>query len=241
MSKPLLIIIGADKGGVGKTTVSRTVLDYFDASGFSYRAFDTESPNGVLKRFFPRNTDVIDLATVPDQMKVFDTLSTEQISVIDVRAGLLSPTLKTLADVGLLDAVKTGQVNLIVMHVLGASVASLSEVKETSAIIEGAKYFLVKNHINGSTFFEWDAAAHDAVFKDVGDGIVEIPLLDPRANEDVDTSGVPFRAFIANEKADGSTANNSFTLRGYVRTWLKTVCREFDRIGLNVMAGATVL
>jgi CO dehydrogenase nickel-insertion accessory protein CooC1 len=29
MAKPALILVGADKGGVGKTTVARTLLDYF--------------------------------------------------------------------------------------------------------------------------------------------------------------------------------------------------------------------
>jgi cellulose biosynthesis protein BcsQ len=28
MAKPGVILVGADKGGVGKTTVSRTLLDY---------------------------------------------------------------------------------------------------------------------------------------------------------------------------------------------------------------------
>ncbi len=31
MAKPALILVGADKGGVGKTTVARTLLDYFTA------------------------------------------------------------------------------------------------------------------------------------------------------------------------------------------------------------------
>jgi cellulose biosynthesis protein BcsQ len=31
MVKPVVIVLGADKGGFGKTTVSRTLLDYFDA------------------------------------------------------------------------------------------------------------------------------------------------------------------------------------------------------------------
>ncbi len=31
MAKPAVILVGADKGGVGKTTVSRTLLDYFTA------------------------------------------------------------------------------------------------------------------------------------------------------------------------------------------------------------------
>ena len=31
MPKPTVILVGADKGGVGKTTVARTLLDYFTA------------------------------------------------------------------------------------------------------------------------------------------------------------------------------------------------------------------
>ena len=31
MAKPTVILVGADKGGVGKTTVARTLIDYFGA------------------------------------------------------------------------------------------------------------------------------------------------------------------------------------------------------------------
>jgi septum formation inhibitor-activating ATPase MinD len=31
MAKPTVVVVGADKGGVGKTTVSGTLLDYFTA------------------------------------------------------------------------------------------------------------------------------------------------------------------------------------------------------------------
>src|SRR5690349_17288784 len=57
MSKPAVIIVGADKGGVGKTTVTRTLLDYFNARKIPTRAFDTEAPKGTLKRFHPDVTD----------------------------------------------------------------------------------------------------------------------------------------------------------------------------------------
>ena len=33
-----------------------------------------KSPRGTLKRFFPKITEIVDLTTVPDQMKIFDTL-----------------------------------------------------------------------------------------------------------------------------------------------------------------------
>ncbi len=106
MAKPAVIVVGADKGGVGKTTVSRTVLDYFSANNIPTRAFDTESPRGTLMRFHPDITEIVDVTSTTDQMKIFDTLNTSgtSVTVIDVRAGLLSPTLAALRDIGFLDA-----------------------------------------------------------------------------------------------------------------------------------------
>ena len=96
--KPVVLLIGADKGGVGKTTVTRTVLDYLALKNMPARAFDAEHPRGTLKRFHPVSTDVIDITDVADQMKMLDTLHTSdvKVSVIDIRAGLLSGTLQAL-------------------------------------------------------------------------------------------------------------------------------------------------
>ena len=86
MAKPTVIVVGADKGGVGKTTVARTLLDYFTAHQVATRAFDTEAPKGTLKRFHPDISEVVDVTTVPDQMRIFDTVSDLSVTVIDVRA-----------------------------------------------------------------------------------------------------------------------------------------------------------
>ena len=63
MAKPAVILVGADKGGVGKTTVSRTLLDYFASRKVPTRAFDTEHPRGTLSRFHPDITDVVDVTS----------------------------------------------------------------------------------------------------------------------------------------------------------------------------------
>jgi hypothetical protein len=59
MTKPAVVPIGGDKGGVGKTTLARTLLDY-----------------------------VVDINHVPDQMRIFDTVNSTDatVSLIDVRA-----------------------------------------------------------------------------------------------------------------------------------------------------------
>jgi hypothetical protein len=236
MAKPAVILVGADKGGVGKTTVARALIDYLVAHNIPVRAFDTEAPKGTLRRFHPDVTDVVDLTSTPDQMKVFDTVSSAsaQITVIDVRAGLLSTTLRSLRDIGFLDAAKKSQLTFAVFHILGPSVASLDEIAETSGFIGDASYFLVKNFINNTTFFEWDPATYNSYFKKIkGAYEITVPKLNEMACEQVELASVPYVSFVANKGTDGQGANYSFVLRGYVRHWLGTVWAEFDRVKLN--------
>lgn len=239
MAKPAVIVVGADKGGVGKTTVSRTVLDYFTANNVPTRAFDTEAPRGTLKRFHPEVTEIVDVTATADQMKIFDTLNTgPSVTVIDVRAGLLSPTLASLRDIGFLEAAKSGQITFAVFHILGPSIASLEEIAETASFMNGAKYFLVKNFINNTSFFEWDQATYNSYFRKIRDATeLTIPKLNEMAYEQVEVASVPFLQFVANKGTKGEAANYSFVLRGYVRHWLGNVWGEFDRIKLTDIVG----
>src|SRR5258708_28318138 len=231
MAKPAVVVVGADKGGVGKTTVSRTLLDYFSANNVQTRAFDTEHPRGTLKRFHPEYTEIGDMRAAPDQMKIFDPLNTAgpSVTVIAVRAGLMSPPLAALRDIGFLDAAKSGQITFAVFHILGSSIASLDEIAETASFMGGAKYFLVKNFINNTSFFEWDQATYAAYFNRIKDATeLTIPKLNEMAFEQVEIASVPFLKFVANKRIHDEAANYSFVLRGYVRHWLATVCSEFD-------------
>jgi hypothetical protein len=240
--KPAVILIGADKGGVGKTTVARLLADYLVGKNVPTRAFDTETPRGTLKRFHGDMTEVVDITSTADQMKILDTLNTAQVkvSIIDARAGSFAGSLRALRDIGFLEAVREGQFTFIMFHVLGSSIASLDEIAETAPYAPDAHYFLVKNHVNDTTFFEWDPATYSSYFsKTRSAGEVTIPKLSEMAYEQVDIAGAPFSAFVANRAGDGRPANHSFVLRGYVRTWQRKVNEEFDRIGLiDLLTGA---
>jgi len=241
MAKPAVIVVGADKGGVGKTTVSRTLLDYFSTHNVVTRAFDTESPRGTLKRFHPDNTEIVDITATADQMKILDTLKAviPSVTVIDVRAGLMSPSLALLRDIGFLDAAKAGEITFAVFHILGPSIASLEEIAETAKFMGGAKYFLVKNFINNTSFFEWDHATYNAYFHRIEDATeLTIPKLDEMAYEQVEIASVPFLKFVANKDISNENADYSFVLRGYVRHWLGNVWGEYDRIKLTDIVGS---
>ncbi len=240
--KPTVIVVGADKGGVGKTTIARAVLDFLSLNNIEARAFDTETPRGTLYRFHPDETMIVDLTSTADQMKIIDTLNSSQakVSIIDVRAGGLSPALEALDEIAFFDAVKAGEFHFILLHVIGPSIASLEEIAEIAPYMTDAHYFMVKNHVNDTTFFEWDPQTHAKYFEDVNTtGEITIPKLGELAYEQVELAGTPYSTFIGNLTADGEPADHSFVLRGYVRTWLARVADEFERVGLlDLVTGA---
>jgi hypothetical protein len=236
MAKPAVILVGADKGGVGKTTVSRTLLDYFASRKISARAFDTECPRGTLVRFHSSIADVVDVTSVQDQMKIFDTVESSgtEVTLIDIRAGIMTSTLEALRNIGFLDMAKRGDLAFAVFHILGPSVASLDEIAETSKFLLDARYFLVKNFINNTTFFDWDEGTYNSYFNKIPHATeIVVPKLSEMACEKVELSAVPFSTFIADKTANGLAAGYSFVLRGYVRHWLNQVFAEYDRVRLN--------
>jgi len=240
MATPTVILIGADKGGVGKTTVARALLDYLGTQGIPTRAFDTESPKGALHRFHPKISEIVDVAEIAGQMRIFDTVSDSSVTVIDVRAGLLASMLQTLSNIEFLGSAKTGQITFVIFHILGSSIESLNEIKNLSSFTKDCKYFLVKNFINDTSFFEWNQATYSSYFKKLNDAVeIKIPKLTERAYEEVELVSVPFSTFIANKDQKGDPANYSFVLRGYVRHWLAQVWDEYDRVKLkDIVANA---
>ena len=59
MTKPAVVLIGADKGGVGKTTVARTLLDYFAERRVRARASSLIEPHSTpLAKASPQHIEL---------------------------------------------------------------------------------------------------------------------------------------------------------------------------------------
>lgn len=233
--KPTLILVGADKGGVGKTTLSRALIDYLGRHNILTRAFDTEYPRGTLNRFYPQIAPVIDLTSVADQMRLLDTLETAsvKVTVVDLKAGNLSYALDIFERIGVLEAARAGQFDIGLLHVIGPAIASLQEIAEVARYLKGVDYTVARNFINETNFFEWDAATHQKYFAHLDQrNEINIPKLNEMAYEQVDLAGVTFKDFIDNVGANGQPAKFSFVLRGYVRKWCAELDGELSRLRL---------
>jgi hypothetical protein len=151
-------------------------------------------------------------------MKVFDGLNKAQVTLIDIRACLLS-TLRSLSLLGFLDGVRDGSLRISVVHVIGSK-ASFDEIESTAAAVEGAKHHVLLNHTNSrssSAFrLQWRIRSRSA-------------FLTETAASTVDRKGMGFNSFHADE------AGQSRTLRGYVNAWLKPIFWSYDTVALNAL------
>ncbi len=233
--KHTVIMVGADKGGVGKTTIARALLDYLQRKNILVRAFDTENPRGTLHRFYPGITDIIDFNEVADQMKVLDTVNTSEtkVTIVDLKAGNLSRSLDTFDKIGVLDAARNGEFTLGLMHVVGPSIASLDEMGEVASYTNGIPYVVARNFINETNFFEWDEKTYKKYFANLPNAKeIEVPKLNEMAYEQIDLAGTTCSDFVANRNAKGGAGNFSFVLRGYAKKWRSDIDQEFEKLEL---------
>lgn len=215
---PLIIIVGADKGGVGKTTVTRALLDYLARKQVDFRAVDTEPEPGVLTRF-GKNVALINAATVPGQMAIIDRAADNSITIVDARAGLLTPILKAFHRIDLLRDVREGKLRLLVLHVVGASVASGSEIQPVMTALQGANLIRVDCETAPNMAFP---------AKVPGEVAIKVPYLDAVAYDSVDAAGASFMLHASDPKC-------SRVISGYLLDWLRTVHASFDTAGIGAM------
>jgi hypothetical protein len=233
MIKPTLVVIGSQKGGVGKTTTARLLTHWLENQKRQYFCFDTESPNGSLSRFYPDVSEIVDVNETEGQMKIFDPLLSRNENftyMIDLRAGIMFDFLDTMENLFIMKDVREGAFRMYFLHVLGASLESLQEVKQTMSRFEGARHVVVRNLGAGGEFSGWTDSDIRSDFLAKGGIELTIPPLDPVAYRSVDQSSSSYNQYVANERQDGATADNSYILRAYVRHWLVQCDLQMDKL-----------
>ena len=213
-----LFLVGGDKGGVGKTTVSRLVYDFYKERDVSVFVFDTEYPLGNIVRFV-KSCRIIDIERISDQVLLFDSVlgTKNSVVVVDIKAGVTTRLLELLDQIEFFSEARRGFVDLTFVHVLGASVASRRESPQIKKYSDKMNYVTVYNKINNSQTISYDQGVEADIYVD---------KLDELVYEEIDRIGICLTDFISPEAG----AKISFVMRGYARSWFNSVKAQMNTL-----------
>ena len=219
------VLVTGGKGGVGKSTFSRGLLDVYLSQGITVAAYDGDPDNSQLFRFYQQQgAGVVPLAL--DVQGQADRLLDEmeaakaQVFLIDVAAGG-SKTLRDLEDdIGLVsEAVEMGY-GFTVVSVMSRVKDSVNLLRNTLEMTEGlpADHVAVKNLYFGDEdqFELFDESKTKPRLTERGGVVVEMPKLFDDTYAAIDQANLPFRTALGVPTRMMPRAHKS-----RVRKWLR--------------------
>lgn len=183
-----IVFVGGDKGGVGKSTVARTLLEFYQQQKVDLLVFDGDDTNPTLTRFYKQ---AVRLST--RSAEGFDPLLAKleggpAVQLVDLGAGS-SIALKQFVDrVGFLDLAQEYGVKVTFVFVLAPTKDSIKLLNVLSEQYgDRIDYVVARNERNEGAWDLWEKSRTRAkVVEELGGIEITIPTLDPWTAEKVD-------------------------------------------------------
>ncbi|CAK0747684.1 putative Chromosome partitioning protein ParA [Gammaproteobacteria bacterium] len=228
-----LILVHGDKGGVGKSTLSRAVLDYLYRKIRIPVVYDADCRNSQVYRFykdiFPVNQ--LDLRIRGAFDKILDKLSegkktTEKYSVfVDLPAQAGKDLDEALSEMRFVDALDSIHARATVLFVIGRSMDSVNALQIASNIFgTSADFVVIKNGFFGEPdhYTLYDSSQIRQNLLKGGAKELLIPVLWGDAYDAVDRLNLPFFKVAESELPLSTKAR--------VSSWLDKFDAQFEKI-----------
>lgn len=214
--------IGGEKGGVGKSVVSRVLAQYHIDNEKPFIGFDTDRSHRSFTRFYSGYAH----PTVVDSYESLDTIAAAveqdplQNMIVDLAAQTFAPVSRWINDSGVFEAFGELGVGVNFWHVMDDgkdAVDLLGRLFDTFGA--AANYVIVLNYGRGSDFTIFKRSAEYQRAQEIGATIIEFPRLHDASMRKIDQQNTSFWAAVNNRAAgvDGL----GLLERQRVKTWLR--------------------
>jgi hypothetical protein len=230
-----LNFIGGEKGGVGKSVVSRLLAQYFIDHQKPFVGFDTDRSHTSFTRFYADYSSpvLVDSFEGLDQVvAVFDQANEEELPrvIVDMAAQTAAPLARWIKDSDLLGVMSEMGIAVNFWHVADAgqdSVDLLTRLLNTYGA--GPNYVIVKNLGRGTDFDQLESSAAMAKALSFGARVVTLGQLHETSMRKIDRLSVSFWAAI-NSRSD--LEGLGLLERQRVKNWLSKSYESFDFLPL---------
>lgn len=228
-----LHLIGGEKGGVGKSLLSRALAQYCIDRELPFRGFDSDKSHGALLRFYSDYTSpvIIDRYEALDQVVEAAAESASQRIVVDLAAQTHGFLVKWIEDSGLLDVADELGVSLVYWHVMDAGRDSVDLLRKLlDQFGARLKLVVVLNEVRGDQFDILKASGELERAQGLGATVIAIRRMQDTTMQKIDAQSTSFWAAI--QPSEKPTTGLGLLERQRVKIWLNKIYEQLDQVAV---------
>lgn len=222
--------IGGEKGGVGKSLLSRVLAQYFIDHELPFLGFDTDRSHGALMRFYSGFASPVTV----DKVESLDAIVEAAVDqpgrrlLIDLAAQTHDSLAGWMEDAGVINLADELGMKLHYWHVMDSGRDSVDLLRRLlDRFGTGLTYVLVRNQVRGSDFSALEQSGEQARAVGLGAHVVSIKKLGESIINRIDNASASFWKASSGDKESGGFGLMD---RQRVKMWLRDVYREIDEV-----------
>lgn len=228
-----ILLIGGEKGGVGKSLVSRALAQYFIDHSMPFVGFDTDRSHGALMRFYADYASPI----LIDRYEALDHIvevAVEQSGLrvlVDLAAQTHAPLVAWMDDSGVLDLARENGLQITYWHVMDTGRDSVDLLRQIlERFQDRLDYVVVRNQLRGNDFSNLEKSGLLDRLSDLGGRVIEVKQLHQSVIQKIDAKDSSFWA--AKQSGTEFGAGLGLMERQRLKTWMNHVFAEFNAAGV---------
>lgn len=225
--------IGGEKGGVGKSLVSRVLAQYLIDHQLPFLGFDSDRSHGALLRFYAGYASPVVVDDYDSLDKVVEAAAAEpeRRVLVDLAAQTQAPLVRWIEESGALELAKEIGIRIRYWHVMDSGKDSVDLLRKLfDRFDDHLDYALVLNALRGDDFGIFEQSGEKARAKDLGARIIRFPRLHDTVMNKIDARSASFWA--AAHGGDQSLAGLGMLERSRVKVWLGKAYAELDNLSV---------
>ena len=225
-------LIGGEKGGVGKSLVSRVLAQYLIDHSLPFLGFDSDRSHGALLRFYSGYASpvIIDSYESLDAIVEAAVEQPDRRILIDLAAQTQQPLTRWMEESQLLGVADELGLNIRYWHVMDNGRDSVDLLKRLlDRHGSRMKYVLVLNQLRGEEFAILEASGEKQRALDLGAQLISIKRLNEAAMNKIDAHSA---SFWAAKSGDKDLTGLGVLERQRVKGWLKNTYDELGKLGV---------
>jgi hypothetical protein len=225
--------IGGEKGGVGKSLVSRLLAQYLIDRELPFLGFDTDRSHGALLRFYAGYASPV----LVDRYEALDSIIEAAIAqperrlLVDLAAQTHDPLVKWMDESGVLEMAGDSGFSITYWHVMDSGRDSVDLLKKLLDRF-GARlgYVLVRNQMRGDDFSLLERSGEQDRAEALGARTVSIKHLSDAIIQKIDASSSSFWA--AQHDTEKSRTGLGLMDRQRLKMWLRDANQQIEKAGV---------